>query len=235
MWKSAQHSTQERGPTSRVAVNKSTVRGPRQFPLWCSMSAIFPAAVSSVQVAVRVRPFNARELSMNAQCVVEMPDATTVLLRMPPKPKTVQSAGDEAAFDESLERKFTFSHAYWSHDGYDVSLDGTIEPASKMPPGSGGSFYASQEHIFDEIGKPILESCLSGYAGTVLSYGQTGSGKSYSIFGHQNNPGIIPLACKVRDPSRDACLTLLGSLTAPAPAPAPLLVLSGRSCSGCAH
>lgn len=30
----------------------------------------------------------------------------------------------------------------------------------------------------------------------MFAYGQTGSGKSYSVFGYENNQGIVPLFCK---------------------------------------
>lgn len=33
----------------------------------------------SVKVAVRVRPFNSREKTLNCQCVVEMKNPTTIL------------------------------------------------------------------------------------------------------------------------------------------------------------
>ena len=40
--------------------------------------------------------------------------------------------------------------------------------------------YAAQdvtnEAIYNEVGKPVVESVLEGYNGTVLAYGQTGSG-----------------------------------------------------------
>jgi hypothetical protein len=35
---------------------------------------------------------------------------------------------------------------------------------------------ATQEDVFQKVGKPITESCLAGYNGTILAYGQTGSG-----------------------------------------------------------
>jgi hypothetical protein len=41
------------------------------------------------------------------------------------------------------------------------------------------TFAAQQitnEEIFNEVGKPVVESVLDGYNGTVLAYGQTGSG-----------------------------------------------------------
>ena len=40
--------------------------------------------------------------------------------------------------------------------------------------------YAAQDvqnqEIYEQVGKPVVESVLDGYNGTVLAYGQTGSG-----------------------------------------------------------
>eukprot|EP01117_Protostelium_nocturnum_P016192 TRINITY_DN6359_c0_g1_i2.p1 TRINITY_DN6359_c0_g1~~TRINITY_DN6359_c0_g1_i2.p1 ORF type:complete len:1305 (+),score=532.06 TRINITY_DN6359_c0_g1_i2:120-4034(+) len=44
----------------------------------------------------------------------------------------------------------------------------------------------TQEEIFAATGKPITDSCLSGYNGTIFAYGQTGSGKSFTITGSSN-------------------------------------------------
>lgn len=49
-----------------------------------------------------------------------------------------------------------------------------------------------QPVVFEHVGKPVLESALSGYNATIFAYGQTGSGKSYCMAGTPTNPGIIP-------------------------------------------
>lgn len=42
---------------------------------------------------------------------------------------------------------------------------------------------SSQEEVFHKIAKPIIDSCLEGYNGTIFAYGQTGSGKTHTIQG----------------------------------------------------
>lgn len=51
-----------------------------------------------------------------------------------------------------------------------------------------------QEKVYDELGKPIVDSALSGFNGTIFAYGQTGSGKTWSMMGGDNGeyPGIVP-------------------------------------------
>ena len=57
----------------------------------------------SVQVAIRVRPFNSREKELNTELCVEMSGNRTTLLPLDPKDK---------------ERDFYFDFCFWSHDGY---------------------------------------------------------------------------------------------------------------------
>ncbi|XP_059137616.1 kinesin-like protein KIF6 isoform X2 [Peromyscus eremicus] len=54
---------------------------------------------------------------------------------------------------------------------------------------------AKQEIIFEIIAKPVAESVLAGYNGTIFAYGQTGSGKTFTITGgaeRYSDRGIIP-------------------------------------------
>ncbi|EKX30876.1 hypothetical protein GUITHDRAFT_83606, partial [Guillardia theta CCMP2712] len=57
---------------------------------------------------------------------------------------------------------------------------------------------SSQESIYSEWVKPLVDGCFQGYNATVLAYGQTGAGKTYTM-GSGNNScrleeemGIIP-------------------------------------------
>uniref|UniRef100_A0A8C2Z3V1 Kinesin family member 6 n=1 Tax=Cyclopterus lumpus TaxID=8103 RepID=A0A8C2Z3V1_CYCLU len=52
-----------------------------------------------------------------------------------------------------------------------------------------------QEEIFENIAKPVADSVLAGYNGTIFAYGQTGSGKTFTITGGAerfSDRGIIP-------------------------------------------
>lgn len=40
---------------------------------------------------------------------------------------------------------------------------------------------ASQKRVYEVVAKPVVESVLDGYNGTVLAYGQTGTGKTYTL------------------------------------------------------
>ncbi|KAL5013938.1 hypothetical protein ScPMuIL_008208 [Solemya velum] len=90
--------------------------------------------------------------------------------------------------EDGEEKEFQFDQCYWSHDGFQVSGDGYIEPL--IPE------YADQKKIFNDLGLGMLRNAWSGYNCTLLAYGQTGSGKSYSVMGYGPNKGIVPLMCQ---------------------------------------
>jgi hypothetical protein len=54
----------------------------------------------AIKVAVRVRPFNAREKERNAKCIIFMNGKTTTI-RNP---------------ESGEEKSYTFDYSYWSHD-----------------------------------------------------------------------------------------------------------------------
>ena len=122
----------------------------------------------SIVVAVRVRPFNQREKDLKTKLCVKMRGNTTILVN--------ESGG---------ERKFTFDHSFWSHDGFKTEKDGTIVPKSDK--------FADQALVYDKVGRQILSNALRGYHCCLFAYGQTGSGKSYSMIGYGVNRGIVPI------------------------------------------
>ncbi|XP_003690279.2 kinesin-like protein KIF6 [Apis florea] len=62
------------------------------------------------------------------------------------------------------------------------------------------SFYrifeesATQDEVFENVARPVIERALDGYNGTIFAYGQTASGKTHTITGSLENDGrgIIP-------------------------------------------
>ncbi|XP_040828432.1 kinesin-like protein KIF1A isoform X10 [Ochotona curzoniae] len=58
-------------------------------------------AGASVKVAVRVRPFNSREMSRDSKCIIQMTGSTTTIIN-PKQPK-------------ETPKSFSFDYSYWSH------------------------------------------------------------------------------------------------------------------------
>ena len=53
---------------------------------------------------------------------------------------------------------------------------------------------ATQQFIYDDAGRPIVDAVLEGFNGTIFAYGQTGTGKTYTMEGvieNQEHKGII--------------------------------------------
>ncbi|XP_039657234.1 kinesin-like protein KIF1B isoform X16 [Perca fluviatilis] len=121
---------------------------------------------ASVKVAVRVRPFNSREMGKDSKCIIQMQGNTTTILN-PKAPK-------EPA------KTFSFDYSYWSHT--------TPEDPS----------FASQNLVYNDIGKEMLAHAFEGYNVCIFAYGQTGAGKSYTMMGKQEEgqEGIIPMLCE---------------------------------------
>ncbi|QGN15685.1 hypothetical protein FIM1_2378 [Kluyveromyces marxianus] len=49
----------------------------------------------------------------------------------------------------------------------------------------------TQQEVYQNTTRPLLDSVLDGYNGTVFAYGATGCGKTYTISGTSEQPGII--------------------------------------------
>ncbi|XP_008195797.2 kinesin-like protein Klp98A isoform X1 [Tribolium castaneum] len=123
--------------------------------------------MASVKVAVRVRPFNQRELDMDAKLIIQMSGKTTGILNCKAN-----------ARDENIRYKeFTFDHSYWSHDENSPN-------------------FASQERVYSDLGTEVVDCAFQGYNACVFAYGQTGSGKTFTMMGSPDNQGLIPKICK---------------------------------------
>uniref|UniRef100_A0A8B9JDU2 plus-end-directed kinesin ATPase n=1 Tax=Astyanax mexicanus TaxID=7994 RepID=A0A8B9JDU2_ASTMX len=121
---------------------------------------------ASVKVAVRVRPFNSREISKESKCIIQMQGNSTTILN-PKAPK-------------ESPKSFSFDYSYWSHTSPD-------DPT-----------FASQNRVYNDIGKEMLQHAFEGYNVCIFAYGQTGAGKSYTMMGKQEEgqEGIIPQLCE---------------------------------------
>ncbi|OQV16533.1 Kinesin-like protein KIF3B [Hypsibius exemplaris] len=56
---------------------------------------------------------------------------------------------------------------------------------------------STQEEIFEESVRPLVEAVLQGFNGTIFAYGQTGTGKTHTMQGSKSAPGIIPRAMEM--------------------------------------
>ena len=124
----------------------------------------------SVQVAVRMRLFNGREKTAGATRIVRMQNEDKGSKTFITNPDTGE------------EKSFSFDFSFQSHS--DTEQD--IGP------------YATQDTVFNDLGKPVLYCALEGRNVCLFAYGQTGAGKSFSMLGKaepKELAGIIPRSC----------------------------------------
>ncbi|KAH9991622.1 hypothetical protein BJV74DRAFT_877977 [Russula compacta] len=115
----------------------------------------------NIKVVVRCRPLNARELARGAKPLVRMSGNQTLL-----DPPEVGSSQEKASSGRATERKtmaFSFDKSYWSAGPRD-------EPG-----------YCSQQTLFDDLGKELLDHGFAGFNACILAYGP--------------DKGIIPQTC----------------------------------------
>ncbi|CCW60914.1 unnamed protein product [Phytomonas sp. EM1] len=133
----------------------------------------------TITVCVRARPLVTRELKQQSTHCLQFTNGKRVQIF-------------EQGLDESNATK-------------DVTLQGEWAPRGSSRIFSFDHAYApevGQETVYNDIGKPMLESSFKGFNTCVFAYGQTGSGKSYCMMGPEGGrqmdsaPGLIPRLCE---------------------------------------
>ncbi|KAL3874464.1 hypothetical protein ACJMK2_037473 [Sinanodonta woodiana] len=131
--------------------------------------------MTSVKVAVRVRPLNTREINLDSKFNIQMEGQKTIITNTKvPEGVAVGDVGREAI----RVKAFTFDFSFWSVDKTDIAR------------------YHSQEYVYQCLGVDVVESGYEGYNACVFAYGQTGSGKTYTMMGNPGDEGLIPRICK---------------------------------------
>jgi kinesin family protein 1 len=105
-----------------------------------------------------------------------MKESQTVLIPPPGADEKLRKGGKMGGGGEG-PKVFAFDKSYWSFD--------------RASPN-----YAGQDHLFRDLGAPLLDNAFQGYNNCIFAYGQTGSGKSYSMMGYGAEAGVIPQICK---------------------------------------
>ena len=142
-----------------------------------------------VQVAVRVRPVNARQTPGQTVtvCRVDPASPQTILLDPSTRPSRRPLHQPPDTADLSIDRH---SHSFT----FDFVYDDNAPCPTPLPP----SHY--QQRLYDDLGSQIVSNAIAGYNCTLLAYGQTSSGKSYSMMGSSphdgdDTAGLIPRIC----------------------------------------
>jgi hypothetical protein len=108
----------------------------------------------NIQVVVRFRPLNEREISNDTRTHIKI------------------NTGDNSIVitDKNIVHDFKFDYVF--------------------------DYASSQEEIYKIVALGAVESVCHGYNATIFAYGSSGSGKTFTMFGNENQRGIIPNACQ---------------------------------------
>eukprot|EP01038_Epipyxis_sp_PR26KG_P013624 gene13624-18282_t len=122
-----------------------------------------------VLVAIRTRPFLPHELGKGHSLL-----------------SCVQMKGKQVLLTDPITGRpycFTGDYAFWScHNDANPSVDHRIS--------------ASNASIWKLLGANLLQQAIGAFDVSLFAYGQTGSGKSYTMFGSEDEPGMIYLTCR---------------------------------------
>ena len=131
---------------------------------------------AAVRVFVRIRPFSESEKTQNSSSASGSSCGPQPTLHVDPSDPQLITVLDPRNDFRSRET-YGFERCFWSV--------GPTGPSSAATPA------ATQQHVFDFVGMPVLSNVLNGYNGCIFAYGQTGSGKTYTMMGlSEDNPSV---------------------------------------------
>jgi len=137
-------------------------------------------AKNSLLVAVRIRKLNQKEIEFSAKETIKKIDRDTLMITEPINLSLLQNnnlnnENNEKENSLILQRQKSLKELKENYFSFDFIFDKET----------------SQEEIYLNTSKLLLEEVLEGYNATIFAYGATGSGKTYTMVGNGENPGIM--------------------------------------------
>uniref|UniRef100_A0A182LX65 Kinesin motor domain-containing protein n=1 Tax=Anopheles culicifacies TaxID=139723 RepID=A0A182LX65_9DIPT len=128
-----------------------------------------------IRVAVRVRPFNEKELEKNPRNIIKVLDKSTLMFDPDEDEDEFFFHGVKQThrdITKRVKKKLTME--------YDDVFDNT----------------ATNNDVYEVCMKPLVQSVMNGYNCSVFVYGATGAGKTHTMLGSMDCPGITFLTMK---------------------------------------
>ncbi len=113
--------------------------------------------MENIQVALRLRPLNKREISSSEEAVWKIPNPMTVCLDS----NHSKELASTKKVNTSTKTTFNFDYCFGANN--------------------------DNIHVYNTLVKRVALSSLNGINGTIFMYGQTGSGKTYSMMGYNRH------------------------------------------------
>uniref|UniRef100_A0A3Q0KNE5 Putative erythrocyte membrane protein n=1 Tax=Schistosoma mansoni TaxID=6183 RepID=A0A3Q0KNE5_SCHMA len=127
--------------------------------------------MSNLYVVARLRPSTLQEFNENPKHYMTIRENEIILINS-------GEIGYALVADHRIRtRTFPLDHIFGSVDQTNTDND-------------------SQASIYHHIGKPAVDSVKDGYNCSLFAYGMTGTGKTHTIFGSEEDPGLIPRICE---------------------------------------
>ena len=146
-------------------------------------TSVVPAKISSIKVAIRLRPLLPHEdfeywsINVNKNLISS---------------KSENNKNNETFTSNKTNKSHSFQHNMYLNQ---LLLDNIFVPQSFKFDKIFTKDITS-EKIYLDICQDVIKSFINGINGTIFVYGQTTSGKTYTMLGNVNYPGILPCSLK---------------------------------------
>ena len=146
-------------------------------------TSVVPAKISSIKVAIRLRPLLPHEdfeywsINVNKNLISS---------------KSENNKNKETFTSNKTNKSHSFQHNMYLNQ---LLLDNIFVPQSFKFDKIFTKDITS-EKIYLDICQDVIKSFINGINGTIFVYGQTTSGKTYTMLGNVNYPGILPCSLK---------------------------------------
>lgn len=127
---------------------------------------------TNIKVAVRVRPYNVRELEQKQRSIIKVMDRSALLFDPDEEDDEFFFQGAKQPYRDITKRmnkKLTME--------FDRVFD----------------IDNSNQDLFEECTAPLVDAVLNGYNCSVFVYGATGAGKTFTMLGSEAHPGLTYL------------------------------------------
>ncbi|KAA3454808.1 armadillo repeat-containing kinesin-like protein 3 [Gossypium australe] len=162
-----------RNGTQRNSLKGTTTATDRQLSMNSnpSKAALKNKSLSSVGASSGLRKSSPGSLGGGtAKDDAGVPGRVRVAVRL--RPRNAEESVADADFADCVELQPEFKRLKLRKNNWDTDTYEFDEVLTES---------ASQKRVYEVVAKPVVESVLDGYNGTVMAYGQTGTGKTYTL------------------------------------------------------
>ena len=133
----------------------------------------------SIKIAVRLRPLLIPYEDEEIWAVNETDNCIYTVQSSASSQSDISESSLNSMKERDIRRRYAETLGHQS-----ISFDHVYGPDSRTA------------DIYQVNGRPIIQSVLNGYHGSIFMYGQTTSGKTYTMIGTPELPGVLPCAIK---------------------------------------